>query len=78
MIRIDAKQADRKTVKPIVIFTVDGGPDENPRYQKVIDVAIHHFVQHDLDTLFVAKNAPGPMGVPAYQFRVESTSYYLA
>ena len=25
-----------RVVKPIFIFTVDGGPDENPRYQKVI------------------------------------------
>ena len=39
-------------VKPIVIFTVDGGPDENPRYQKVIQIAIHHFVHHNLDGLF--------------------------
>ena len=46
-------------VKPIVIFTVDGGPDENPRYQKVIHVAIHHFLNHDLDCLFIATNAPG-------------------
>lgn len=46
-------------VKPIVIFTVDGGPDENPRYQKVIQLAIHHFVHHNLDGLFLATNAPG-------------------
>ncbi|KZR95977.1 Uncharacterized protein APZ42_009943, partial [Daphnia magna] len=46
-------------VKPIVIFTVDGGPDENPRYQKVIQIAIHHFVNHNLDGLFVATHAPG-------------------
>ena len=31
----------------------------NPRYQKVIDVAIHHFAQHSLDGLFIAINAPG-------------------
>ncbi|KZR97817.1 Uncharacterized protein APZ42_007100, partial [Daphnia magna] len=37
----------------------DGGPDENPRYQKVIQIAIHHFVNHNLDGLFVATNAPG-------------------
>ena len=46
-------------VKPIVIFTVDGGPDENPRYKKVIQIAIHHFVNHNLGGLFVATNAPG-------------------
>ena len=48
-----------RLVKPVFVFTVDGGPDENLRYQKVIKVAIHHFVQHNLDALFVAENAPG-------------------
>lgn len=31
------------SIKPIAIIIVDGGPDENPRYTKVIDSAIHHF-----------------------------------
>ena len=48
-----------KSVKPVFIVTVDGGPDENPRYQKVIDVAIHHFCQQNLDVFIVATNAPG-------------------
>jgi hypothetical protein len=30
-------------VKPIVIAFVDGGPDENPRFPKTMDVAIDHF-----------------------------------
>lgn len=46
-------------VKPVLIFTVDGGPDENPRYQKTIEVGVHHFLQNDLDALFIATNAPG-------------------
>lgn len=48
-----------KRVKPLVVLTVDGGPDENPRFQKVIDMAIHHFLSNDLDALFLATNAPG-------------------
>jgi len=48
-----------RVVKPIFIFTVDGGPDENPRYQEVIRVAIHHFLRYDFDSLFIATNAPG-------------------
>lgn len=36
-------------IKPVVVFTVDGVPDENPHYQKVIEVAIHHFVKSNLD-----------------------------
>ncbi|BFZ21940.1 hypothetical protein BsWGS_24979 [Bradybaena similaris] len=46
-------------VKPILVLTVDGGPDENPRYQKVIKVAVHHFLQHHFDAVFIATNAPG-------------------
>lgn len=30
-------------VKPFWIITVDGSPDENPRYAKVIGTGIHHF-----------------------------------
>lgn len=53
------KSGVERLVKPIFVFTVDGGPDENPPYHKVIKVAIHHFVKHDLDALFIATNAPG-------------------
>lgn len=38
---------------------MDGGPDENPRYAKSVEVAIHHFKMHNLDAIFVATNAPG-------------------
>lgn len=48
-----------RIVKPILVLTVDGGPDENPRYQKVIKVAVHHFLNHNYDGLFIAANAPG-------------------
>ena len=43
-------------VKPIMVISVDGGPDENPRYQKVIDVGIHHFLTYDLDCIFIVTN----------------------
>lgn len=46
-------------IKPVVIITSDGGPDENPRYRKVIDSAIKHFKNYDLDAVFIATNAPG-------------------
>ena len=48
-----------ETKKKVMIVTVDGGPDENPRYQKTISSAIKYFEEHDLDALFVATNAPG-------------------
>ncbi|XP_060801623.1 uncharacterized protein LOC106141435 [Amyelois transitella] len=46
-------------LKPVVLISSDGGPDENPRYPKVISHAIHHFVKHDLDAIFIFTNAPG-------------------
>lgn len=46
-------------MKPIVIITVDGGPDENPRFQKPLSVAAHHFTKNNLDFLVIATHAPG-------------------
>ena len=36
-------------VKPIVLAFVGGGPDENPRYPKVLKVAVDHFRKYNLD-----------------------------
>lgn len=47
------------TVKPVLILTVDGGPDENPMYSKVISFAIKHFQDYNLNALFIACNEPG-------------------
>ncbi|XP_065172441.1 uncharacterized protein [Atheta coriaria] len=46
-------------LKPVVLISSDGGPDENPRYSKVISCAIHNFIKHDLDAIFIFTNAPG-------------------
>ena len=35
--------------KPVMIDTVYGGPDENPRYSKTIECAIDYFTTYDLD-----------------------------
>ena len=39
-------------VKLIGILFVDGGPDENPRFPKTIDVYTQHFKKYNLDALF--------------------------
>lgn len=52
------KNIDSK-VKPVLIISSDGGPDENPRYRKVIAHAIENFKRYDLDAVFVVTNAPG-------------------
>ena len=46
-------------LKPVHILSEDGGPDENPRYPKVIAHGVECFRKHDLDALFVITNAPG-------------------
>ncbi|ESO11249.1 hypothetical protein HELRODRAFT_183352 [Helobdella robusta] len=48
-----------QNAKPIFIFFVDGGPDENPKYPHTIQSAIRQFKKYNLDTIFIATNAPG-------------------
>jgi hypothetical protein len=63
-----------RLVKPILIFTVDGGPDENPHYRKVIDSAIHNFLKHDLDAIFITNNAPKHSSFNCGEGRMEPLS----
>lgn len=65
-------------VKPVVIMSVDGGPDENPRYHKVIAFAITHFKKYDLDALFIATNAPGRSAYNRVERRMAPLSRELA
>lgn len=46
-------------IKPIVIINTDGGPDGNPRYEKVIKFAVQLFKNYNLDALFLVANCPG-------------------
>ncbi|KAG5878925.1 hypothetical protein JTB14_034434 [Gonioctena quinquepunctata] len=71
-------KTDHGLVKPVVIMKVDGGPDENPRYQKVIEFAIQHFKRHDLDALFLATNAPGRSAYNRVERRMAPLSRELA
>lgn len=64
--------------KPVMINTVDGGPDENPRYPKVIACAVEYFITHNLDALFVATNAPGRSAFNRVERRMAPLSHDLA
>ncbi|EFX75970.1 hypothetical protein DAPPUDRAFT_107360 [Daphnia pulex] len=65
--------------KPEVVgYSVDGGPDENPRYQKVIETAIHHFKKQNFDAVFVATNAPGRSSFNRVERRMAPLSRELA
>ena len=42
-------QTDRHEEKKVMIVTVDGGLDENPRYEKTINYSIKCFVSNGFD-----------------------------
>ena len=48
---------DDGQVKPIVLAFVDGGPDENPRFPKVLTVAIDHFRKYNMVVYNECNNA---------------------
>jgi len=39
----DPHKTDNRHVKPVIIQTVDGGPDENPRYENVVITSFSNF-----------------------------------
>ena len=45
--------------KPIGMVFFDGGPDENPRFPKTLDISIQHFKKYNLDALLISTHAPG-------------------
>ena len=47
---------DRHEEKKVMIVTVDGGPDENPRYEKTKNYSIKYFVKNGLDAFFLTTN----------------------
>ena len=52
-------QTDRHEEKKSMIVTIDGGPDENPRYEKAKNCLIKYFVENGINAFFFATNAPG-------------------
>ena len=44
--------------KKVMILTVYGGPDGNPRYPNTINYVIKYFCEYNLDGYFVATNTP--------------------
>ena len=65
-------------VKPILVLSVDGRPDENPRYREVIAHSVSHFLTYDLDGLFVFTNAPGRSAYNRVERRMAPLSRELA
>ena len=67
-----------EAVKPVVIITADGGPDENPRFPKTLAAAYHAFCENDLDAIFVACHAPGHSAYNAVERRMAPLSRELS
>ena len=47
------------SITPTSIFFWDGGPDENPRFPKILGIAIQHFRKNNQDALLISTHAPG-------------------
>ncbi|CAF1486541.1 unnamed protein product [Didymodactylos carnosus] len=62
-------------VKPIVVITVDEGPDENPRYPKTLSAAIGTFKKHNHDALFILTHAHVQSTYNAVERRMASLSH---
>ena len=52
-------QTDKHEEKKVMIVTVDGGPDENPKYEKTRNCLIKYYVENGLDAFFLSTNAAG-------------------
>ncbi|CAF4412548.1 unnamed protein product [Rotaria sp. Silwood2] len=65
-------------VKPILITTVDGGPDENPRFPKTLVASIKKFKKYNLDALFILTHAPGQSAYNIVERRMAPLSHDLA
>ncbi|CAF2837468.1 unnamed protein product [Rotaria sp. Silwood2] len=65
-------------VKPIVIVTVNGGPDENPRFPKTLVARIKKFKKYHLNALFILTHAPGQSTYNIVERRMAPLSHDLA
>ncbi|KAH7711538.1 hypothetical protein AAVH_21150 [Aphelenchoides avenae] len=61
-------------LKPILLVTVDGGPDESPRLPKTLRAWSTVFKEYDLDYLMVATHAPGQSAYNAVERRMAPLS----
>ena len=64
----------RKFETSVDAVSVDGGPDENPRYKKVIAHATTNFKNHNFDAIFIFTNAPGRSAFNRVEMRMSPLS----
>ena len=51
-------QNNRSQEEKVMIVTVDGGPDENWRYENTINCSVEYFVENGQDGSFFSTNGP--------------------
>ena len=71
-------QTDRHKEKKVMILSVDGGPDENQRYEKTLACSIICFFENGLDAFFLAANAPGRSEFNQVELRMVKLSKELS
>ncbi len=71
-------QAHPDKLKPIVVVSVDGGPDENPRFPKTLAYSIKKFKDNNLDALITLCHAPGNSAFNPVERRMAPLSRELA
>ncbi|GBP88239.1 GA-binding protein subunit beta-1 [Eumeta japonica] len=71
-------KTDYNGIKPVIMMTVDRGPDENPRFPQVIFHAISHFRKFDLDAIFIITNDPGRSCFNRVERRMAPLSHQLS
>ena len=65
-------------VKPTVLAFVDGGPDENLQFSKMLSAAIDHFRKYKLDVYIAVTHASGMSAYNYSKRRIATLSKALA
>lgn len=65
-------------MKPVWFIRTDGGPDENPRFDKTIAAAVHTFLRYNLDYYNATTNAPGRSSFIPVERRMASLSRQMS
>ena len=71
-------QTDRLEEKKVMIVIVDGGPDENPKYEKTISFLLNYSVENGLDAFFLGTNAQGRSAFNRVECRMAKLSKELS
>ena len=70
----DSFQDKSSKEKKVMIVTVDGDPDENPRYTNTINCVIDYFSENDLYAYFLATNTTGRSAFDRVEGRMSNLS----